>query len=214
GSPPGGHRGDGAREGGGGARRGGGVAAAGRAPVPPLSGLLPPLLAERFAARVRDDGHAIPGRWRQRAGLFHGRLHPRHARRSRHARGEHQSPLGAGPGARRRRAQDRCGPRHGGAPRRGAPPRRRHRRSARSISTPGRRLGQSHRDRVPMSLRTALLPVVDTIRGLAGPTALDIRTYTVIVRTRTWSGGVIQKGVPTDTDLTITPPPKVIESAR
>lgn len=65
-----------------------------------------------------------------------------------------------------------------------------------------------------MSLRKALLPVVDTIRGLAGPKTLDIRLYAVTVRTRTWSGGVVQKGTPTDTDLVLTPPPKVVEEGR
>jgi len=65
-----------------------------------------------------------------------------------------------------------------------------------------------------MSLRTALLPVVDTIRGLAGPATLDIRLYTVTIRTRTWSGGVVQKGTPTDADLVLSPPPKVVESGR
>ena len=65
-----------------------------------------------------------------------------------------------------------------------------------------------------MSLRTALLPVVDTIRGLAGPATLDIRLYTVTLRTRTWSGGVVQKGTPTDADLSLSPPPKVVESGR
>jgi len=65
-----------------------------------------------------------------------------------------------------------------------------------------------------MSLRTALLPVVNTIRGLAGPTTLDIRPYTVTVRTRRWSGGVVQKGTPADADLVLTPPPKVVERAR
>ena len=65
-----------------------------------------------------------------------------------------------------------------------------------------------------MSLRTALLPVVNTIRGLAGPATLDIRPYTVTVRTRTWSGGVVQKGVPTDADLLLSPPPKVVENGR
>src|SRR5262245_1309012 len=65
-----------------------------------------------------------------------------------------------------------------------------------------------------MSLRKALLPVVNTIRGLAGPKTLDIRPYTVTVRTRTWSGGVVQKGTPTDQDLELTPPPKVVEEGR
>jgi hypothetical protein len=65
-----------------------------------------------------------------------------------------------------------------------------------------------------MSLRTALLPVVNTLRGLAGPSTLDIRPYTVTVRTRRWSGGVVQKGTPTDSDMVLAPPPKVVERAR
>jgi hypothetical protein len=59
------------------------------------------------------------------------------------------------------------------------------------------------------TLRQALLPVADTIRALAGPTKLDIRVYTITVRTRLWSGGEVTLGTPTDTDLSITPLPKV-----
>jgi hypothetical protein len=62
-----------------------------------------------------------------------------------------------------------------------------------------------------MSLRTALLPVVDTLRGLAGPTRLDIRTYTVTLRKRSWSEGEVLLGTPTVTDVLLTPRPKVRE---
>jgi hypothetical protein len=59
------------------------------------------------------------------------------------------------------------------------------------------------------TLRQALLPVADTIRALAGPTALDIRVYTITVRTRVWSGGEVGLGAPADSDLSIVPLPKV-----
>lgn len=58
-----------------------------------------------------------------------------------------------------------------------------------------------------MSLRSDLIPVVDDARGLVAD--LGLRRYTVIVRTRAWSGGKVGFGDPTDTDLTITPAPRV-----
>lgn len=65
-----------------------------------------------------------------------------------------------------------------------------------------------------MSLRTALLPVVDTIRGLGDPGKLDIRRYAVEIRTRVWSGGSVQLGTPTVADLSISPRPKVTQDGR
>lgn len=62
-----------------------------------------------------------------------------------------------------------------------------------------------------MSLRTDLLPVIDELRGLAGPTQFDIRTTAVSVRTRVWSGGKPGLGSATDTDLVLSPRPKVRE---
>ena len=54
-----------------------------------------------------------------------------------------------------------------------------------------------------MTLRTDLLPVVDTLRALTGPGVLDIRTAQLTIRTRVWSGGTVGEGSPTDSDLVI-----------
>lgn len=54
-----------------------------------------------------------------------------------------------------------------------------------------------------MTLRTSLLPVVDTLRALTGPGALDIRTAQLTIRRRVWSGGEIGAGTATDTDLVL-----------
>lgn len=65
-----------------------------------------------------------------------------------------------------------------------------------------------------MSLRTALLPVVDTIKGIASSGTIDIRTYAVVRRVRRWSTGKVRQGEFVDEDLTITPKPKVVERGR
>ena len=65
-----------------------------------------------------------------------------------------------------------------------------------------------------MTLRKALLPVVDTIRGLAGPDTLDIRPFAVRIRTRAWSTGIVQSGLSTVTDVAIEPRPRVILRGR
>lgn len=65
-----------------------------------------------------------------------------------------------------------------------------------------------------MTLRQALLPVVDTIRGLAGPETLDIRPFAVKIRARRWSTGTVQSGVPMVTDLVLTPRPRVVVRGR
>lgn len=62
-----------------------------------------------------------------------------------------------------------------------------------------------------MSLRTALLPIVETCRALAGSTSLDIRTTQLTIRTRTWSGGRAGVGTPTDNDLVLPQRYKVIQ---
>lgn len=54
-----------------------------------------------------------------------------------------------------------------------------------------------------MSLRTDLLPVVDELRALAGPSGFDVRPVRVTIRTRVWSGGRAGLGTPTDTDLVL-----------
>lgn len=60
-----------------------------------------------------------------------------------------------------------------------------------------------------MSLRSELVSVVDAGRQLAAD--LGLRQRSVIVRTRTWSGGRPGSGTTTDVDVTLTPPPKVAE---
>lgn len=54
-----------------------------------------------------------------------------------------------------------------------------------------------------MSLRTELLPVVDTLRALTGPSVLDIRTAQLTIRTRTWSGAEVGLGTASDSDLVL-----------
>lgn len=54
-----------------------------------------------------------------------------------------------------------------------------------------------------MTLRTDLLPVVDTLRALTGPSVLDIRTAQLTIRTRVWSGGYIGEGTAADSDLVL-----------
>lgn len=61
------------------------------------------------------------------------------------------------------------------------------------------------------TLRDALLPVFQNARGLID--TLGLRQFTVTVRTRTWASGEVRVGqVYTDSDLTISPDPKVKES--
>jgi hypothetical protein len=59
----------------------------------------------------------------------------------------------------------------------------------------------------PGSLRDALLPVVQLRDSITE--GLGLRPHTVTLRTRTWSGGVAQRGTPTITDLVLTPTPAV-----
>ncbi len=54
-----------------------------------------------------------------------------------------------------------------------------------------------------MTFRTGLLAAIDSIRGIAGPAGLDVRTTGVTVRTRTWSGGRRDLGTKTDSDLVL-----------
>lgn len=60
-----------------------------------------------------------------------------------------------------------------------------------------------------MSFRQNVLAALASIRAIPGPTGLDLRVTSVTVRTRTWSGGRRGVGTPTDSDLVITPRPKV-----
>ncbi len=52
-----------------------------------------------------------------------------------------------------------------------------------------------------MSFRTALLPAVAAARAIAG--ALDVRTSQLTIRTRTWSGAMLDDGTATDSDLVL-----------
>lgn len=60
-----------------------------------------------------------------------------------------------------------------------------------------------------MSFRTELLKAVVKLRELPGPTQLDVYVTRVIVRTRSWSGGEVKLGHPTDADIELFPRPKV-----
>lgn len=53
-----------------------------------------------------------------------------------------------------------------------------------------------------MGLRLSLLKTVEAARKLSGPTFADIRQQ-LTIRTRVWSGGRLNRGVPTDTDLVL-----------
>jgi hypothetical protein len=60
---------------------------------------------------------------------------------------------------------------------------------------------------VLMSFRTSLLPLLQTLRKLPSET-FDIRTTSVLLRTRTWSDGEVGSGTYSDVDLPILPTPK------
>ena len=60
-----------------------------------------------------------------------------------------------------------------------------------------------------MTLRDDLVPVIDESRQLVAE--LGLRAYSVVVRTRTWSGGEPGLGTATDEDLVLAPTPKVSE---
>lgn len=58
-----------------------------------------------------------------------------------------------------------------------------------------------------MSLRDDLLPVFDDTRGVIED--LGLRRFSVTLRRRTWSGGSVGAGVPTNDDIVISPTPRV-----
>jgi len=60
-----------------------------------------------------------------------------------------------------------------------------------------------------MTLRDDLQPVIDDARGLVED--LGLRSYTVTVRTRTWTGAAPGLGTSSDVDLVLDPAPKVRE---
>jgi len=65
-----------------------------------------------------------------------------------------------------------------------------------------------------MSFRTDLLKTVVKLRELPGPTNFDIYTSTVVVRHRTWSGGEVKLGTPTDIEIELFPRPKVRDAGN
>ena len=62
-----------------------------------------------------------------------------------------------------------------------------------------------------MTLRDDLLPILDGVARRL-PDTLGFRGESLTVRVRTWSGGAVRLGVPTDSDLLITPRPKLTRS--
>lgn len=61
-----------------------------------------------------------------------------------------------------------------------------------------------------MSLRDSLLPVVSTLRAL--PQNFGLRRFAVTIRRRVWTGSKISEGTATDSDIILTPPPRVRDS--
>lgn len=60
------------------------------------------------------------------------------------------------------------------------------------------------------TIRDALLPVVDLLRGL--PNTFGLRRYAVTIRRRVWSGAYPGDGTPTDQDIVLSPIPRVRNS--
>jgi hypothetical protein len=60
-----------------------------------------------------------------------------------------------------------------------------------------------------MTLRTDVLPIVDTGRQIVDD--LGFRPFTCKIVTRTWSSGKVGAGTPTDAEKTIVPRPKIVE---
>lgn len=61
-----------------------------------------------------------------------------------------------------------------------------------------------------MSLRDALLPVMDQLRGL--PQVFGLRRYAVTIRRRVWSGASVGDGTPTNQSIVLSPIPRVRNS--
>ncbi len=59
-----------------------------------------------------------------------------------------------------------------------------------------------------MTIRAGCLRAVDKARGICD--SLGLRQTSVTVRTRTWSGGRVQNGIATNSDLPIVPRPHVV----
>ena len=60
-----------------------------------------------------------------------------------------------------------------------------------------------------LTVRTALLPVLDAVRGMMG-NKLDLRLAQVTIITRTWPG-LIGQGTPSDSPLVLMPNPLVVQ---
>jgi hypothetical protein len=60
--------------------------------------------------------------------------------------------------------------------------------------------------------REDFLQICHEIRGIPSSPEFDILTTKVVVRTRTWTPGPVNNGVPTDVDVEILPRPRVRES--
>lgn len=64
-----------------------------------------------------------------------------------------------------------------------------------------------------MTVRDGILPIIDNARGIIAN--LGLRRYTATIRRRTWPGGRPGSGNAVNTDLVITPTPRVrVVSAR
>lgn len=61
-----------------------------------------------------------------------------------------------------------------------------------------------------MGFRDDMIALADEMRGLAAGECFERRLHTVIVRTRTWAGGSLGVGAPTDSDLTLDPVPQML----
>lgn len=62
-----------------------------------------------------------------------------------------------------------------------------------------------------MTFREDLLPVVSELQGIAGPDCLDVRTNSVYLVTRKWTGPEVGVGTYSDTETEILPRPMVRE---
>lgn len=60
-----------------------------------------------------------------------------------------------------------------------------------------------------MSIRDDLIPLVDEVRAEIVDEVAGLRLSTVVVRTRTWSGAELGRGMATDADLELAPRPRV-----
>lgn len=62
-----------------------------------------------------------------------------------------------------------------------------------------------------MSIRDTLIPIVDDLREDVVDVLAGLRRHTTVVRTRVWTSGRPDGGAHTDTDVQLTPRPKVMD---